>query len=132
MSMELETMELVRYKYSCHVCSTMLPFFFELAFVWFPYFFVYFSVVKCVLLVHSWSFFFFSRYHLISRFWFVLCPKTGVAARDVHKETYDGSGKDDDRGGVSRSFDEMVTIDLVETTLTIRLQTCTTLRLSNR
>ena len=25
---------------------------------------------------------------------------------------------------VSRSFDEMVTIDLVETTLTIRLQTC--------
>ena len=34
--------------------------------------------------------------------------------------------------GVSRSFDEMVTIDLVKTTLTIRLQTCTTLRLSNR
>ena len=34
--------------------------------------------------------------------------------------------------GVSRSFDEMITIDLVETTLTIRLQTCTTLRLSNR
>ena len=33
---------------------------------------------------------------------------------------------------VSRSFDEMITIDLVETTLTIRLQTCTTLRLSNR
>ena len=33
--------------------------------------------------------------------------------------------------GVSRSFDEMATIDLVETTLTIRLQTCTTLRLSN-
>ena len=26
--------------------------------------------------------------------------------------------------GVSRSFDEMITIDLVETTLTIRLQTC--------
>ena len=25
---------------------------------------------------------------------------------------------------VSRSFDEMITIDLVETTLTIRLQTC--------
>ena len=33
---------------------------------------------------------------------------------------------------VSRSFDEMITIDLVETTLTIQLQTCTTLRLSNR
>ena len=33
---------------------------------------------------------------------------------------------------VSRSFDEMITIDLVESTLTIRLQTCTTLRLSNR
>ena len=33
---------------------------------------------------------------------------------------------------VSRSFDEMIAIDLVETTLTIRLQTCTTLRLSNR
>ena len=33
---------------------------------------------------------------------------------------------------VSRSFDKMITIDLVETTLTIRLQTCTTLRLSNR
>ena len=32
----------------------------------------------------------------------------------------------------SRSFDEMMTIDLVETTLTIRLQTCTTLRLSKR
>ena len=32
---------------------------------------------------------------------------------------------------VSRSFDEMITIDLVETTLTIRLQTCTMLRLSN-
>ena len=30
-----------------------------------------------------------------------------------------------DRGGVSRSFDEMITIDLVDTTLTIRLQTCT-------
>ena len=29
-----------------------------------------------------------------------------------------------DRGGVFRSFDEMITIDLVETTLTIRLQTC--------
>ena len=29
-----------------------------------------------------------------------------------------------DRGGVSRSFDEMITIDLVESTLTIRLQTC--------
>ena len=29
-----------------------------------------------------------------------------------------------DRGGVSRSFDEMITIDLMETTLTIRLQTC--------
>ena len=26
--------------------------------------------------------------------------------------------------GVSRSFDEMITIDLVETTLMIRLQTC--------
>ena len=37
-----------------------------------------------------------------------------------------------DRGGVSRSFDEMITIDLVKMTLTIRLQTCTTLRLSNR
>ena len=34
--------------------------------------------------------------------------------------------------GVSRSFDEMITIDLVKMTLTIRLQTCTTLRLSNR
>jgi hypothetical protein len=34
--------------------------------------------------------------------------------------------------GVSRSFDEMITIDLVEPTLTIRLQTCTTLRLTNR
>ena len=34
--------------------------------------------------------------------------------------------------GLSRSFDEMITFDLVETTLTIRLQTCTTLRLSNR
>ena len=33
---------------------------------------------------------------------------------------------------VSRSFDEMITIDLVESTLTIRLQTCTMLRLSNR
>ena len=42
-SMELEMMELVRYKYSCHVCSAMLPFFFELTFVWFPYF-------SCVLL----------------------------------------------------------------------------------
>ena len=40
--------------------------------------------------------------------------------------------KGSNRGGVSRSFDEMITIDLVETTLTIRLQTCTTLRLSNR
>ena len=30
-----------------------------------------------------------------------------------------------DRGEVSRSFDEMITIDLVETTLTIRLQMCT-------
>ncbi len=29
-----------------------------------------------------------------------------------------------DRGGVSRSFDEIITIDLMETTLTIRLQTC--------
>ena len=37
-----------------------------------------------------------------------------------------------DRVRVSRSFDEMITIDLVEATLTIRLQTCTTLRLSNR
>ena len=27
-----------------------------------------------------------------------------------------------DRGEVSRSFDEMITIDMVETTLTIRLQ----------
>ena len=34
--------------------------------------------------------------------------------------------------GVSRSFDEMITLDLLESTLTIRLQTCTTLRLSNR
>ena len=34
--------------------------------------------------------------------------------------------------GVSRYFDEVITMDLVETTLTIRLQTCTTLRLSNR
>ena len=32
--------------------------------------------------------------------------------------------------GVSRSFDEMVTIDLVETTLTIRLQTCTSCALA--
>ena len=34
--------------------------------------------------------------------------------------------------GVSRYFDEMITIDLVESTLTIRLQTCKMLRLSNR
>ena len=32
---------------------------------------------------------------------------------------------------VSRSFDEMITIDLVEMILTIQLQTCTTLCLSN-
>ena len=38
----------------------------------------------------------------------------------------------DDRGKGVPSFDEMITIDLVETTLTIRLQTCTMLRLSNR
>ena len=31
---------------------------------------------------------------------------------------------------VSRSFDEMITIDLVESTLTIRLQTCAMLRLA--
>ena len=37
-----------------------------------------------------------------------------------------------DRGGVSRSFNEMITIDLVKMALMIRLQTCTTLRLSNR
>ena len=37
-----------------------------------------------------------------------------------------------DRGGVSRSFDEMITIDLVKMTMTIRLPKCTTLHLSNR
>ena len=60
-SMELETMELVRYKYSSHVCSAMRPFFFELALVCFPFycFLVCTSLlwtVYCLCIVEVFSF----------------------------------------------------------------------------
>ena len=63
-------------------------------------------------------------------------PITRARARQLNYQVLSFLGNDsnvhenmmlpklDDRGGVSRSFDEMITIDLVETTLTIRLQTC--------
>ena len=53
------------------------------------------------------------------------------SSQSVHGDER-GSSASSDKGGGSRSFDEMITIDLVETTLTIRLQTCLTSRLSNR